>query len=103
MEPPSEQLFRGRDELLAYFEPLEQGTFLALRGTWFDEASQTGVLEFSFGVSGRAAADHGVAVIELRHGLIASWREYVREGPASFEEFASAEGKQWRWHAGNYP
>ena len=31
------------------------------------------------------------------------WREYVRKGPASFDEFTATEGKTWQWHIGNYP
>lgn len=103
IEPPSEQLFHGRRQLLAYFSALEPGTYLTFNRVWFDEHDQIGASEFSFGVAGRESADHGVAVIKLRDGLIHAWREYVRHGPASFDDFVSAEGKDWRWHAGNYP
>jgi ketosteroid isomerase-like protein len=103
IEPPDEQYFHGHEELLAYFSPLEPGTYLAFRHTWFDEGGQTGAVEFSFGVEGRESADHGVAVVELRDGLIHTWREYVRQGPADFERFTGTDGKSWRWDAGNYP
>ena len=103
VEPPDAQLFRGRSELIAYFSPLEPGTYLDLHSIWFDETSQTGAAEFGFGVRGHERADHGVAVVEVRDGLIAGWREYLRSGPASFEEFVGIEGKNWRWHGGNYP
>ena len=103
MEPPDVQLFQGRDQLLAYFSPLTEGTYLRADGLWFDEESQAGAVEFTFGMAGAATADHGVVVIGLVDGKIASWREYHRKGPADFDEFISAEGKEWTWHIGNYP
>ncbi|CAN5746413.1 hypothetical protein BH23CHL7_BH23CHL7_04390 [soil metagenome] len=103
IEPPAEQLFRGRDQLLAYFSALQPGTYLDIHGLWLDEAGRRGAIEFSFGVRGSPTADHGVAIVQLSNGLISSWREYVRQGPADFAEFCSSEGKQWAWHIGNYP
>ena len=103
MEPPDRQLFRGRTELAAYFGPLEEGTYLEIHGSWFDEARQRGAIEFTFGVDGQEQADHGVAVVSLRNGLMSSWREYHYKGPADFEVFTAASGKSWEWHAGNYP
>ena len=103
MEPPDKQLFQGRQELLAYFSPLEEGTYLDFHGVWFDEESRTGVVEFTFGVRDREAADHGVVVVAVDNNKIASWREYLTTGPARFDRFVSTRGKQWEWHAGNYP
>jgi hypothetical protein len=103
MEPPDVQLFSGRTELEAYFSALAPGTYLDLHGVWFDEPSQTGAVEFGFGVRGRLTADYGVAVAETRDHLVASWREYVRKGPAEFDVFTAVEGKAWSWHGGNYP
>lgn len=103
MEPPDVQLFVGRDELTAYFSPLTAGTYLAFHGIWFDEPSQTGAAEFSFGVSGAETADHGVVVVGMRHDLIASWREYPRKGPASFTRFTARSDKDWLWNSSNYP
>lgn len=103
MEPPDVQLFVGRSELTAYFSPLEKGTYLDFHGIWFDEPSQTGAAEFSFGVRGEETADHGVVVVALRDDLIASWREYPRKGSASFSAFTSTSGKTWKWSADSYP
>lgn len=103
MEPPDQQLFVGREQLTAYFGPLEEGTYLRIQHLSFDEATQTGAVEFSFGVEGRSSADHGVAVVEVWEGRIAGWREYHRKGPADFGEFVSTDGKNWVWHIGNYP
>jgi hypothetical protein len=103
IEPPDIQLFRGRDELRRYFAAVPLRTLMRWQGLWFDEASQTGAGEFSFWQEGRVRATHGVAVITLHQGRIALWREYQREGPATFKEFCQAGGKAFRWHGGNYP
>jgi uncharacterized protein YciI len=70
---------------------------------FFDEASQTGGGEYSFGTEGQKTADHGVAVVEVRDGRIAYWREYQRKGPMPFETFLATEGKDWQWTIRNYP
>jgi ketosteroid isomerase-like protein len=103
MEPPDVQFFEGHDALTAYFSPLTKGTYLDFHGIWFDEDSQSGAVEFSFGVRGAETADHGVVVVGLRDGLISSWREYPRQGPVNFSSFVAPTGKTWTWHAGNYP
>lgn len=103
MEPPDVQLFVGRQELMAYFSPLTEGTYLDFHGIWFDERTQTGTAEFSFGVRGAGRADHGVVVVALRDGRISTWREYPRQGPASFDAFIATSGKTWSWHTRNYP
>jgi ketosteroid isomerase-like protein len=103
MEPPDEQLFRGADELRGYFAPLTPGEYFRIDAWWFDAAEQRGAVEFTFGTEGEPEADHGVALIDVRDGRIARWREYLRRGPASVEAFNATEGKAWRWHAGNYP
>ena len=103
MEPPDEQLFQGHGELRPYFAALEPGTFMTFHQIWFDEARQTGAGEFSFGAAGKPEADHGVAVVEVRNGRIAFWREYFEKGPAEFETFLSREEKNWKWTIRNYP
>lgn len=103
MEPPDVQLYQGRDQLTAYFSPLAPGTYFDVHRIWFDAESQSGVVEFTFGVKGAELADHGVVVINTRNGLISSWREYPRKGPANFADFITTDGKAWQWHIGNYP
>jgi uncharacterized protein (TIGR02246 family) len=103
MEPPDEQLFVGPEELRRYFGPLEPGTYLDLHHVSFDPATAVGAVEFSFGVRGRGRASHGVAIVRVDDGRIASWREVQVQGPESFAEHTAVEGKTWRWHAGNYP
>jgi ketosteroid isomerase-like protein len=103
MQPPDEQLFVGHDQLRAYFDPLDPGTYLRLDNVWFDERGQRGACEFTFGVADREPADHGVAVVDVADGRIRAWREYLVKGPSDQERFVALDGKDWRWHAGNYP
>lgn len=103
MQPPDEQLFVGHDQLRAYFDPLDPGTYLRLDNVWFDEATQRGACEFTFGVADQEPADHGVAVVDVAEGVIRAWREYLVKGPSDQERFVAMEGKDWRWHTGNYP
>jgi ketosteroid isomerase-like protein len=102
-EPPDIQFYTGHDQLRPYFAALKPGTFLTFHQLWFDEQQQSGIGEFSFGGAGRPSADHGVIVVQLRDGRIATWREYQRKGPTSFADFIAVEGKNWQWHIGNYP
>jgi ketosteroid isomerase-like protein len=101
MQPPDEQLFLGRDELLAYFAPLEPGTYLRLDNLWFDEGRQRGTVEFTFGVGDQDPVDHGMSVVDVADGRIRAWREYLVKGPADQERFLATDGKDWRWHIGN--
>jgi len=103
MQPPDEQLFRGRAELRKYFGALKPGTTMKFEHLAFDERAQRGFGEFTFGSVGAAKADHGVTVVEVREGRIASWREYFVEGPAAFPDFIAQEGKSWKWTIQNYP
>jgi uncharacterized protein (TIGR02246 family) len=101
MQPPEEQLFVGRDQLRAYFGPLDAGTYLRLDNVWFDDTTQRGACEFTFGVKGQEPADHGVAIVDVAGGRIRAWREYLVKGPADQGRFLAIDGKDWRWHIGN--
>jgi hypothetical protein len=103
LQPPDFQFYEGHDQLRAYFGALTPGTYLDLHNVWFDEESQVGCVEFSFGVRNALEADHGTVVVEVRDGLIARWREYVQPGPADFARFIATDSKDWAWHIGNYP
>lgn len=101
MQPPDEQLFVGREQLRAYFGPLDPGTYLRLDNVWFDEATQRGACEFTFGVADQEPVDHGVAIVDVADGRIRGWREYLVKGPADHDRFLGLEGKDWHWHIGN--
>lgn len=102
-EPPDIQIYRGHTELRPYFAALQPGTFMRFHNLWFDENKQVGAGEYSFGMTDKPAADHGVVIIEIRDGKIAFWREYQRKGPTEFEDFIAPDDKDWKWHIGNYP
>jgi uncharacterized protein (TIGR02246 family) len=101
MQPPEEQLFVGRDQLLAYFAPLAAGTYLRLDNVWFDEGRQRGAVEFTFGVGDQEPVDHGVSIVDVDDGRIRAWREYLVKGPADQNRFLAMDGKGWHWHIGN--
>jgi uncharacterized protein (TIGR02246 family) len=101
MQPPDEQLFIGHDQLRVYFGPLDPGTYLRLDNVWFDDASQRGAVEFTFGVAGSEQADHGVAIVDVAGERFRAWREYLVKGPSDVDRFLAIDGKEWRWHIGN--
>ena len=103
MEPPDGQLYVGHDQLRPFFAALQPGTYLTLHHLTFSAADQVGMVEFTFGMQDQPTADVGVVVVELEAGRIKRWREYLRQGSADFETFASHEGKDFKWHIGNYP
>jgi hypothetical protein len=103
IEPPDIQHYQGHEQLRPYFVALTPGMFMHFHHLWFDVLNQMGAGEYSFGMTGKVTADHGVVVTELRDGRIAFWREYRRQGPSAFSDFIATAGKTWQWHIGNYP
>ena len=90
VEPPDRQRYIGRDALEAFFrgdgvEPRPMSM------TWhhsaYDPDRGMGFGEYSFSIPGRFAA-HGVAIVTVRDGLIATWREYQYPSPLLFLDFA---------------
>jgi len=102
-EPQDVQFYHGQEQLRSYFGALTPGTFIVFHHLSFDESNQVGAGEFSFGLKGKSSADHGVVIVKVRDGKIASWCEYQRKGPSAFEDFVRLDGKKWQWHIGNYP
>ncbi|MCU0627829.1 MAG: nuclear transport factor 2 family protein [Gemmatimonadaceae bacterium] len=86
-QPPDRQLRRGRAQLFDYFGGTK-GRPGEMRMTWhhlaFDSTTQVGFGEFSFTYGTTA---HGVAVVRLRDGRIANWREYWVESPLDWRGF----------------
>jgi hypothetical protein len=89
VEPPRKQVYRGREELFRFFGG-DAGRPGAMNMTWrnvaFDVDKQRGMGEFSFRYGTQV---HGVAVIALRDGLIAQWREYWYSSEQPFDEFVA--------------
>jgi hypothetical protein len=95
IEPPDLQRYRGHNELRLFFNNLTLGTTMTWHNLWFDESTQCGAGEYSFSLGGWAGeANHGVAIVEMRDGLIATWREYQRRGPVSFESFTGVGSRE---------
>ncbi len=94
-EPPGRQVYRGRAELFRFFggaegRPSMAGGPGAMQMTWhriaFDPSAQRGFGEFSFRYGSQV---HGVAVIDVRDGRIAQWREYFTRSELPFAAFAA--------------
>ena len=97
MEPPDIQLVIGHDQLRPYFAEVPAGTVMRWHHLSFDEASQTGAGEFTFGEEGDPIADHGVCIVVLRDDRIAHWREYLVKGPLDQADFLAVDGKEWEY------
>jgi hypothetical protein len=102
MEPPNIQYYRGHAELKPYFDALGENHRMTFHALWFDEKTQTGAGEYTFSY-GKDTSNVGIAVVELKNGKIAFWREYQQKGPTNFPDFIAVKDKKWLWHIGNYP
>ena len=85
MEPPDEQVYRGRDELWEFFGEEEPPPMhLDWHHMVFDERSQIGAAEYTYEGTNRY---HGVALVQIRDDRIASWREYQTQSDLDWETF----------------
>ena len=86
-EPPAKQLYRGRQALFEFFGGNE-GRPGQMSMDWhhlaFNPETGVGFGEFSFTYGTTA---HGVAVVRLRDGKIANWREYWYESEFPWDQF----------------
>jgi ketosteroid isomerase-like protein len=89
-EPPDKQVYRGRNALFRFFGG-GAGRPGQMTMRWhhlaFDQESQVGFGEFSFRYG---TTVHGVAVVRLRGGKIANWREYWYESALPWDQFIRA-------------
>ena len=86
-EPPDTQHYEGRDALFEFFggdDPPPMS--MAWHTIVFDEELQMGAAEYTY--SGTNTY-HGVAVIRLRDGLVANWREYQQRSDLEWEAFTA--------------
>lgn len=88
IEPPDQQLYRGRDELFEFFGG-EEGRATPMHMTWhylvFDEASQVGTGEYTFAYKGRLT--HGIVIVQVAGGKIRRWREYQYRSTQAWADF----------------
>lgn len=86
-EPPDKQLYRGRQALFEFFGG-ERGRKGQMQMQWhhlaYDPQRDVGFGEFTFTYGSTV---HGVAVVRMRDGLIANWREYWYESPLAWSDF----------------
>lgn len=102
IEPPDLQGYQGHNQLRLFFNDLTPGTKMEWHNLWFNENAQCGAGEYSFSLGEWTnQANHGVAVVELRDGKIAVWREYQRKGPVEFEDFLGLSAGQKPGTAGS--
>ncbi len=89
VEPPKKQVYIGRERLFRFFGG-DQGRAGAMQMRWnrvvFDPDRQQGMAEFSFRYGTQV---HGVAIIDVRDGRIAQWREYWYASELPFEDFVA--------------
>jgi SnoaL-like domain len=86
-EPPGKQLYRGRAELYEFFggdKPPQPPMSMEWHHLVFDPETQVGSGEYSFQMNNRY---HGIVIVKLKDGLIASWREYQYPSSLSWAEF----------------
>ena len=90
LEPPDAQRHVGRDALASFFHgngPVPRRMSMTWHHIAYDPDSDMGFGEYSFSIPAGFAA-HGVAVVALRDGQIATWREYQYPSTQSFGDFA---------------
>lgn len=86
-EPPGKQLYRGRGELFEFFggdKPPGPPMSMEWHHLVFDPETQVGTGEYTFQMNGRY---HGIVIVKLKDGLIASWREYQYPSSLPWKEF----------------
>ena len=88
IEPPNQQLYRGRNELFEFFGG-EEGRSDPMNMTWhnivFNEEDQVGMGEYTFGYRGRLT--HGIVIVKVSAGKIWRWREYQYRTEMEWTDF----------------
>ena len=84
MEPPDRQRYEGRGELYTFFGG-EDPPPMSMSWHHLLVEGDIGVGEYTYRGERQF---HGLVIVQLRDGRISRWREYERESPLSFDEFA---------------
>ena len=83
--PPNSRIHEGRKELFEWFGGAH-GRPKPMQMMWhhlvFDEEQQIGAGEYTFTYGART---HGMALIRMRDGKIANWREYEIDSPLNWD------------------
>jgi ketosteroid isomerase-like protein len=87
-EPPDKQIYRGRDALYRFFGGAA-GRPGKMTMQWhhlaYNPDTNVGFGEFTFTYGSTV---HGIAVVRVRAGRIANWREYWYESPLTWDQFS---------------
>lgn len=88
---PRRYRFSTRDELIPFFDPGPRGHRVVWHRLLFDEAAQTGVVEYTYEGHHRY---HGAAIVEIEPGgTIAGWREWQhRDDERDWERYLEGPG-----------
>lgn len=91
LEPPDRQRHEGRAALHDFFrEAVRVGPMsMTWHSLFGDDEGRAGGGEYTFAWNGMVF--HGVAVVEIRDGLIHRWREYQKRSDLSWERFVERE------------
>jgi uncharacterized protein (TIGR02246 family) len=82
---PTRYHFRGRAELVEFFEPpKDRDQQVTWHNVVFSESQQLGVAEYSY--RGHKAY-HGVVLAWVRDGVVERWREYQHVSNVPWEDF----------------
>jgi hypothetical protein len=91
-EPPKKQYYQDKSEIFEFFGG-EKGFDRAMTMTWhhvaFNEETQIGFGEYTFAMNKQY---HGIVVVKIKRGKIASWREYQYESPLDWKVFSGEDG-----------
>jgi hypothetical protein len=87
VEPPDEQRYEGREELLEFFGADDPPPMsLVWHHVVFDPELQIGVAEYTYRGEGTY---HGIALVRLEGDRIADWREYQYPSDLDWEAFSA--------------
>jgi hypothetical protein len=83
---PTRYMLTGRVALLEFFRADDdKDQFVTWHLSLFDQAQQTGVLEYTYEGTNRY---HGVALVRVGVGGITHWREYQHVDVRTWDQFA---------------
>ena len=88
---PLRYRFERRADLLPFFEPGPEGQHCTWHRFVFDEERQAGAAEYTY-VGARQY--HGAVMIELRDGMVATWREWQHVTDVAWEMFVEGPADQ---------
>jgi hypothetical protein len=91
-EPPRKQYYKGRTAIFEFFGG-EKGFDRPMKMEWhniaFNEDTQIGFGEYTFAMNNQY---HGIVVVKIESGKVASWREYQYQSKLDWKTFSGDGG-----------